>query len=157
MFSGDLLLAPSAILCFTCFESCQNWWLGGRENAVNMPSFTKKQSSIPLEKGLHSESCFELWPKFRFLYQAQSCLLNQKMDFWIEVEEHKLTGRGNQSQTITGKSVIRSKQGCRADIREQIKNNLASPCVFLYFFFSFSIQVLFKGLKGPEVTSQKKI
>ena len=30
----------------------------GRQNAVNMRSFTKKQSSIPLEKGLHSESCF---------------------------------------------------------------------------------------------------
>ena len=32
-------------------------WAGG-QNAVNMLSFTKKQSSIPLEKGLHSESYF---------------------------------------------------------------------------------------------------
>ena len=78
------------------------------------------------------------------------------MDFWVEVEEPKLTGRGNQSQTVTGKSVIRSKQGCRADTREQIKNNLASPCVFLYFFFSFSIQVLFKGIRDQKSVPKRK-
>ena len=52
MFSGDLLLEPSPILCVTCFESCRNGSLGGRAECSEYAELHKEAIINPLGKGL---------------------------------------------------------------------------------------------------------